>query len=74
MAEVQRLAKLLRLEARLHGAGDVSLIGPAPCFFARLQGRYRWQIVLRAPDPAVLLRPIELPPGWQLDIDPVEVL
>jgi primosomal protein N' (replication factor Y) len=74
MAEVQRLAELLRLEARRHGAGDVSLIGPAPCFFARLQGRYRWQIVLRAPDPAVLLRPIELPLGWQLDIDPVEVL
>ena len=32
------------------------LIGPAPCFFSRLAGLYRWQIVLRGPDPASLLR------------------
>ncbi len=73
-AEVQRLADLLRLEVRRQGLADVSLIGPAPCFFHRLQGRYRWQVVLRAPDPALLLRPFELPPGWQVDIDPVGVL
>ena len=73
-AEVQRLADLLRLEVRRQGLADVSLIGPAPCFFHRLQGRYRWQIVLRAPDPAALLRAFELPPGWQVDIDPVGML
>ena len=73
-AEVQRLADLLRLEVRRQGLADVSFIGPAPCFFHRLRGRYRWQIVLRASDPAALLRPFELPPGWQVDIDPVGVL
>lgn len=74
MAEVQRLAELLRLEVRRQGLADISFIGPAPCFFHRLQGLYRWQIVIRAPDPAALLRPFELPPGWQVDIDPVGVL
>jgi len=72
--EAQRVADLMRSEVRRRGLPDASLIGPAPCFFRRLQGRYRWQIALRAPDPAVLLRSFEFPPGWQVDIDPVEVL
>lgn len=27
---------------------DVELLGPAPCPLERLQGRYRWHIILRA--------------------------
>ena len=73
-AEVQRLADLLHLEVRRRGLAGISFIGPAPCFFPRLQGRYRWQILLRAPDPTVLLRGFEPPLGWQIDVDPVSVL
>jgi len=50
------------------------LIGPAPPFFARLRGRYRWQVLLRHPNPAELLRAVEIPPGWRVDVDPVSVL
>ena len=32
------------------------IIGPAPCFFSRQNGYYRWQIILRGPDPASILR------------------
>jgi primosomal protein N' (replication factor Y) len=73
-AEVQRMANLVRLEVRRQGLADVSLIGPAPCFFHRLRGRYRWQLVLRAPDPAAPLRSFGFPRGWQVDIDPVGLL
>ncbi len=31
------------------------MIGPAPCFFARQAGLYRWQIVLRGPNPQQIL-------------------
>ncbi len=37
------------------------LIGPLPCFFSRLNGLYRWQIILRGPDPASLLSGRPLP-------------
>jgi primosomal protein N' (replication factor Y) (superfamily II helicase) len=37
-------------------ARSTELVGPVPCFFSRLGGIYRWQIVLRGPDPASLLR------------------
>ena len=32
------------------------LIGPSPCFFARQSGYYRWQLILRGPDPISILR------------------
>lgn len=77
-AEAMRLADLLR--AQIAGAGpepalpDTDLIGPAPCFFAKERGEYRWQIIVRSPDPAALLRRIVVPLGWRLDVDPVDVL
>jgi primosomal protein N' (replication factor Y) len=56
------------------GLATTDLIGPVPPFFTRLRGRYRWQILLRHTDPAGLLRSVHIPPGWQVDIDPVSVL
>ncbi|HEX9107024.1 MAG TPA: helicase-related protein, partial [Longimicrobiales bacterium] len=49
------------------------MIGPVPCFFSRLHGQYRWQIVLRGPDPVSLLR--RKPLGeWRLEVDPPNLL
>ena len=52
----------------------VSVLGPAPAFFERVRGYYRWQVLLRAPDPALVLRAIEIPFGWRVDIDPTSIL
>ena len=38
------------------GQPNTEIIGPVPCFFARVSGDYRWQIVLRGPDPVAVLR------------------
>jgi primosomal protein N' (replication factor Y) len=56
------------------GAAAVTLVGPAPAFFARFRGYYRWQILLVADDPAAILRGIAFPFGWRVDVDPVTVL
>lgn len=53
---------------------DSLLIGPAPAFFARVRGQYRWQILLSAPDPGAVLRGMEFPFGWRVDVDPVSIL
>jgi primosomal protein N' (replication factor Y) len=56
-------------------AGEaVAVIGPAPAFFARYRGFYRWQVLLRAPDPAQVLHTIAIPFGWRVDIDPMSML
>jgi hypothetical protein len=39
------------------------MIGPVPSFFAKENGEYRWQVVLRGPDPASLLRDTKLTDG-----------
>ena len=56
---------------------DTDLVGPAPAFLERLRGRYRWQLILRSPDPRPLLRGLthdDLPRGWSVDVDPVSSL
>ena len=53
--------------------GRTTIIGPAPCFFQRLYGKYRWQIVLRGDDPSALLRDRNLP-DWIVEVDPSSLL
>lgn len=53
---------------------QIDVIGPVPCFFERMGGEYRWQIVLRGPDPAGVLRGQSLPRGIRVEIDPPSLL
>ncbi len=73
-AEAQAAADALRGEIAAQGLTDVDLIGPAPCFFARQRGEYRWQVVVRSADPAALIRRVSVGRGWRIDVDPVELL
>jgi len=73
-AEAETLAEALRDALARRGLTTTDLIGPAPPFFARLRGRYRWQIVLRHADPAEFLRAVKIHAGWRVDVDPVSVL
>jgi primosomal protein N' (replication factor Y) len=51
----------------------LSVIGPVPCFFAKVGGYYRWQIVLRGANPKELLHNVRLD-GWRLEVDPITLL
>jgi primosomal protein N' (replication factor Y) (superfamily II helicase) len=66
-AQVAELAPQLNL-------GDWSLVGPAPCFFHRMRGRFRWHLLLRAERPVPLLDALGPLPGWIVDVDPVSLL
>ena len=72
-AEAEALARGLRFAIQ-ERSESVELIGPAPCFFGREQGNYRWHVVVRAADPAAFLRRVALPAGWRIDIDPESLL
>jgi len=58
---------------------NITLLGPTPCFYNKIRGKYRWQIVLKIMSRA-LLNPIlthlikNLPPDWIIDVDPVTIL
>lgn len=70
--EARRMGRILQANiARRKMRAD--LIGPVPCFYRRLRGLHRWQVVVRAADPRLAL-PEALPLGWSLDLDPVTLL
>ena len=71
-AEAKRLAGVLRVKIDA-AEMQADLIGPGPPFFRKVRGQYRWQIVIRAADPTLLI-PEELPENWTVDIDPVSLL
>ena len=55
----------------------ITVIGPVPCFFAKIAGLYRWQIILRGADPALILG--DRPAGswlkdWRVEVDPISLL
>jgi primosomal protein N' (replication factor Y) len=70
----ERLAETLRAALAARGLPTGDLFGPAPAFFAKRRDLYRWHILLRAEDPAALLRQVVISSGWRVDIDPVSVL
>ncbi|MEJ2735280.1 MAG: primosomal protein N' [Anaerolineae bacterium] len=71
--EAERLGRWLAAEIRRLGL-PADLVGPAPCFFSRVLGRYRWQVLVRALDPMPLLHDVALPRGWSVDVDPIDLL
>ncbi len=73
-AEARARSLVLQLETTIgHTQLAAEMIGPVPCFFERVGGEYRWQIVVRLTDPLAIV-PNPLPEGWSVDIDPVSLL
>ncbi len=53
----------------------LDMIGPVPCYYARVNGQYRWQIILRGAQPDALIRAhLPFPDGWRIEVDPSDLL
>lgn len=73
--ESERMAEHIRRWISESDQPRCEVIGPAPCFYTRLEGRYRWQIVLRGEDPTFLLRPhLSELKDWRVEVDPPSLL
>lgn len=55
------------------GHHATEIIGPVPCFFGRQNSLYRWQIILRGPDPVEILRDRQLG-DWRVEVNPSSLL
>ena len=71
--EARKLADRLKVRLEAGGFRQTELIGPVPCFFAKENGEYRWQVVLRGPDPAAALKDLRFN-DWRVEMDPVDIL
>jgi primosomal protein N' (replication factor Y) len=72
--EINRMAEAINERITAEDRNAMELIGPTPCFFARWNGLYRWQIILKGPDPALLLKPYVFGDGWRVEVDPPNLL
>ena len=79
--EARRLAEVLNREIQAQQRVQTDLVGPAPCFFSRAAGLYRWQIVVRGPDPESLVRALKQAEAaqsiwkdWRVEVEPVTLL
>ncbi len=90
-AEAESRAMAMKIHQRIEADKriETNVIGPVPCFFAKLGGLYRWQVVMRGPEPATLLRGrlpeglalpeghrggVSLSKGWRVEVDPISLL
>jgi primosomal protein N' (replication factor Y) len=74
--EAERIARALaeELRERARASGDAtSVIGPAPAYVERRGGRWRFNVILRGPDPLALLGGDPGQP-WSIDVDPDSLL
>ncbi len=56
-------------------SASLEILGPTPAFYERMGGNYRWQLVLKAKNRAILTAiAAKAPQGWQADIDPISLL
>ncbi|MDO4271637.1 MAG: primosomal protein N' [Candidatus Saccharibacteria bacterium] len=71
-------ASKLASELRRNYGGQIKLLGPAPAFYERMRGLYRWQIIIRASQRPVLTAiaadVTKLKANWQIELDPISLI
>ncbi|MDI6769088.1 MAG: primosomal protein N' [Anaerolineales bacterium] len=72
-AEARKMAEKIHHWLEAEQRTETTVIGPVPCFFAKLGGLYRWQIVLRGSQPESLLRG-KLLSDWRVEVNPISLL
>ena len=72
-SQAQAMADLLRAEIAARRMSQTSFIGPVPAYYHKVGGHFRWQIILRGPEPQTILDSLPLH-DWQVQIDPSDLL
>jgi primosomal protein N' (replication factor Y) len=75
--EARKVAARLRTFLSSEHGKLIGMVGPVPSFFEKVGGMYRWQIILRGPDPARSLREQETGTwfkDWRVEVDPISLL
>lgn len=73
-SEAQRMVSALRETLRSWDMNDIDVVGPAPAYPPRSRGAWRWHAFVRGTNPRLLLDKMEIPPGWAIDVDPVNMI
>ncbi len=56
------------------GFRSTRLVGPTPSYFTKIRGEWRWQILVKGPNPLALVRGHPPGPEWIVEVDPPVIL
>ncbi len=71
--EALKLASEIQVLIKDQDRRATTIIGPTPAFYSKLDGWYRWQIILSGPNPATLL-PSHRLRDWRVETNPQSLL
>ena len=71
-SESQRVLQILQEKLKTENR-KLTTVSAVPCFFAKVDGVYRWQVILRGPEPTSLLRGLGLD-DWRVEVEPISLL
>ena len=74
MREGDKLARQVAIVAQHLGLEDLDIMGPTPCFAAKMRDLYQWQLIIRSNELDTVMRHLPIPYGWTVDVDPVSML
>jgi primosomal protein N' (replication factor Y) len=73
-AHSHKIGAQARLLLAQLGLPATEVLGPAPAFFGRIRGSYRWQLLIRGVAARELVRELPLGIGWEIDVEPLSLL
>jgi primosomal protein N' (replication factor Y) len=72
--EARKVAERLAAVIKTEKWAQTDMIGPAPCFFGKVNDIYRWQVILRGLNPLSLVRNLRSQSISRVEVDPVSLL
>jgi primosomal protein N' (replication factor Y) len=75
LAEERAMSLASEISEKIADSEDktLQLIGPAPPYFHKRSGYYRWQIILKGTRPELIVRLLKLE-EWRVDVNPPNLL
>jgi primosomal protein N' (replication factor Y) len=73
LSTAEELYAIIRGEIAARSLRNMEISEPLPAYYPRLGGEFRYQMILRSPDPLPLLNSLPLR-GWKVMIDPSNLL
>jgi primosomal protein N' (replication factor Y) len=71
-SEAKRVLTVLEQKLKTEHRSQTT-VSAVPCFFAKVDGVYRWQVILRGPEPVTLLQGLRLD-DWRVEVEPISLL
>ncbi|HPX65008.1 MAG TPA: primosomal protein N' [Anaerolineaceae bacterium] len=73
-SKAEELAIELKEKIAWMGLKRTTLIGPSSCYYEKMAGKFRWQIIVRGPNPNVILEDIPLREWLVIEPNPPDLL